>query len=242
MARLLVALAAGASALRLAPTMTAAPPKTGAVLRRAAGAAALGGALLAGSDAALAAGNQPGAIYYKQLEDCATSKQFGKRQRKTVATLEGRMKKYEPGKPAVPRARADAEPGEQPLQALRRLEPAVRQGRPPAPDRERRPDVLPAVRAPGPRLPLHDGLDRHGGPQVPAHGRQDEEPGREGDHHRRAARADDHVLELRLADRVLERRSSPATWWPTRRRSRSRRDKLCAGKYRGARAAACSRA
>ena len=99
MARLLVALAAGASALRLAPTMTAAPPKTGAVLRRAAGAAALGGALLAGSDAALAAGNQPGAIYYKQLEDCATSKQFGKRQRKTVATLEGRMKKYEPGSP-----------------------------------------------------------------------------------------------------------------------------------------------
>merc|ERR1739848_741673 len=34
-----------------------------------------------------------------QLEDCATSKQFGKRQRKTVATLEGRMKKYEPGSP-----------------------------------------------------------------------------------------------------------------------------------------------
>ena len=99
MARLLVALAAGASALRLAPTMTAAPPKTGAVLRRAAGAAALGGALLAGSDAALAAGGQPGSIYYKQLEDCATSKQFGKRQRKTVATLEGRMKKYEPGSP-----------------------------------------------------------------------------------------------------------------------------------------------
>merc|ERR1712091_189057 len=77
MARLLVALAAGASALRLAPTMTAAPPKTGAVLRRAAGAAALGGALLAGSNAALAAGGQPGSIYYKQLEDCATSKQFG---------------------------------------------------------------------------------------------------------------------------------------------------------------------
>ena len=99
MARLLVALAAGASALRLAPTMTAAPPKAGAVLRRAAGAAALGGALLAGSDAALAAGGQPGSIYYKQLEDCATSKQFGKRQRKTVATLEGRMKKYEPGSP-----------------------------------------------------------------------------------------------------------------------------------------------
>merc|ERR1719327_674899 len=90
MARLLVALAAGASALRLAPTMTAAPPQA---------AAALGGALLAGSDAALAAGGQPGSIYYKQLEDCATSKQFGKRQRKTVATLEGRMKKYEPGSP-----------------------------------------------------------------------------------------------------------------------------------------------
>ena len=48
----------------------------------------------------------------------------------------------------------------------------MRQGRPPAFDRERRPDVLPAVRAPGPRLPLHDGLDRHGGPQVPAHGGQ----------------------------------------------------------------------
>merc|ERR1712072_392799 len=28
-------------------------------------------------------------------------------------------------------------------------------------------------------------------------------------------------------------RSSPATWWPTRRRSRSRRDKLCEGKCRG---------
>ena len=96
MAKLLVALAAGASALRMAPTMTAAPMTA---LKRAAGAAALGAACLAGSDVALAAGGQPGSIYYKQLEDCATSKQFGKRQRKTVATLEGRMKKYEPGSP-----------------------------------------------------------------------------------------------------------------------------------------------
>ena len=83
--------------------------------------------LLAGSDAALAAGGPAGSIC-KRLEDCALP-QFGKRQRKTVATLEGRMKKYEPG-PAMP-AGTDAEPGEQPLQALRRLGQGVWQGRPP---------------------------------------------------------------------------------------------------------------
>merc|ERR1719183_2889218 len=65
--------------------------------RKVAGAAALGAALF-GAQAANAAA-QPGNIQYAQLEDCATSKNFGKRQRKTVATLEGRMKKYEPGSP-----------------------------------------------------------------------------------------------------------------------------------------------
>ena len=78
-------------------------PETAAALGKAAGAAALGAALVLGdvspaaAAAAAPAAKQPGPIQYAQLEDCATSKNFAKRQRKTVATLEGRMKKYEPG-------------------------------------------------------------------------------------------------------------------------------------------------
>lgn len=61
-------------------------------------ATALLGATLVCGDAAMAA-NQPGSVQYAQLEDCATSKGFAKRQRKTVATYQARLKKYEPGSP-----------------------------------------------------------------------------------------------------------------------------------------------
>ena len=104
MKAVLALLLAAPAALGLAPTRVtpqmSLKTETSAALGKAAGAAALGAALVLGDvSPAAAAATQPGSIQYAQLEDCATSKNFAKRQRKTVATLEGRLKKYEPGSP-----------------------------------------------------------------------------------------------------------------------------------------------
>ena len=103
LALLIAPAALGLAPTRVAPSMSL-KPETAAALGKAAGAAALGAALVLGdvspaAAAAAPAAKQPGPIQYAQLEDCATSKNFAKRQRKTVATLEGRLKKYEPGSP-----------------------------------------------------------------------------------------------------------------------------------------------
>jgi photosystem I subunit 3 len=86
-----------ASPARPTVAMAAARSPAMEVAGKVAGAALLGATLTLG-DAANAA-NQPGSVNYAQLEDCAKSKGFAKRQRKTVATYQARLKKYEPGSP-----------------------------------------------------------------------------------------------------------------------------------------------
>ena len=104
LALLLVAPAAALAPARPAARMSVkSEAPLSAVAGRVAGAAALGAGLLFPGGALAAPAKpvapQPGPIQYAQLEDCATSKNFAKRQRKAVATLEGRLKKYEPGSP-----------------------------------------------------------------------------------------------------------------------------------------------
>jgi photosystem I subunit 3 len=71
-----------------------------ATLTRQAGAVTLGASLMASTALpSHAADKQPGQVQYQQLEDCAKSAKFQKRQTKSAGAIEARMAKYEPGSP-----------------------------------------------------------------------------------------------------------------------------------------------